>query len=125
MVYPLRPLARHLGLAASEGKGILIVGASLWGLSLAQALARAGADVVLADTRYRRVSRARMEGLEVHHGDVLAEEAAMELPMERVSWVLSAADDDAYNALVCLRFGSELGREHTLQLTPARHRERW
>lgn len=115
----LRPLAQKLGLAATEGKGILIVGASVWGVSLAQALARTGADVVLADTRFRRVSRARMEGLEVHHGDVLAEDTAHELPMERVSWVLAAADDDAYNALVCLRFSPELGREHTLQLTPA------
>jgi len=114
----LRPLARALGLAARGGAGILIVGASLWGVSLAQALARAGANVVLADTRFRRVSRARMEGLEVHHGDVLAEEAAMELPMEQVSLVLAAADDDSYNALVCLRFAPELGREAVLQLTP-------
>jgi len=114
----IRPIARALGLAARAGNGILIVGASLWGVSLAQALAKAGANVVLADTRFRRVSRARMEGLEVHHGDVLAEEAAMELPMEQVSWVLAAADDDSYNALVCLRFAPELGREVVLQLTP-------
>ena len=59
-----------------------------------------------------------LEGLEVHHGDVLEEEAAMELPMEQVSWVMAATDDDAYNALVCLRFGPELGREHCLQLAP-------
>lgn len=114
----IRPMARALGLAARGGAGILIVGASLWGVSLAQALAKAGANVVLADTRFRRVSRARMEGLEVHHGDVLAEEAAMELPMEQVSWVLAAADEDHYNALVCLRFAPELGREAVLQLTP-------
>jgi NhaP-type Na+/H+ or K+/H+ antiporter len=114
----IRPFARALGLAARAGNGILIVGASLWGVSLAQALAKAGANVVLADTRFRRVSRARMEGLEVHHGDVLAEEAAMELPMEQVSWVLAAADDDSYNSLVCLRFAPELGREVVLQLTP-------
>ncbi len=115
----LKPLAKRLGLAAVEGRGILIVGASQWSVSLAQALAKAGADVVLADTRFRRVSRARQEGLEVHYGDVLAEDAALELPMERVSWVLAAADDDAYNALVCLRFVPEFGREAVLQLTPA------
>ena len=38
--------------------------------------------------------------------------------MEQVSWVLAAADDDSYNALVCLRFAPELGREVVLQLTP-------
>ncbi len=120
----IRPMARALGLAARAGAGILIVGASLWGVSLAQALAKAGAKVVLADTRFRRVSRARMEGMEVHHGDVLAEEAAMELPMEQVSWVLAAADDDSYNALVCLRFAPELGREAVLQLTPGTQEKR-
>ena len=113
----IRPLARYLGLAAKEGNGILIVGASSWVVSLAQALARAGAFVVLADTRYRKVSLARQEGVEVHYGDVLSEEAAMELPMERVSWVLGATDDDHYNALTCLRFAHELGREATFQVT--------
>jgi CPA1 family monovalent cation:H+ antiporter len=60
-----------------------------------------------------------MEGLEVHHGDVLAGEAAMQLPMEQVSWVFAAADDDSYNALVCLAFAPELGREAVLQVTPS------
>ncbi|MAE76673.1 MAG: sodium:proton exchanger [Planctomycetes bacterium] len=116
----IRPLARRLGLAATDGNGVLIVGASVWVVTLAQALAKAGAYVVLADTRYRRVSQARQEGVEVHYGDVLAEEAAMELPMERVSWLLAATDDDHYNALACLRFGPELGREAMFQLTPHR-----
>ena len=115
----IRPLAQRLGLAAVEGNGILIVGASTWGVSLAQALAKAGAYVVLADTRYRSVSEARVEGLEVHYGDVLEEDAMMELPMERVSWVLTATDDDAYNSLVSVHFVPDLGRERVLQLTPA------
>ena len=38
--------------------------------------------------------------------------------MERVSWVLAATDDDHYNALSCLRFVPELGREAVFQLTP-------
>lgn len=113
----IRPLARRLGLAASQANGILIVGASEWGVALGQALAKAGAFVVLADTRYRRVSRARMEGLDVHFGDVLSEESDFELPLERVSWVLSATDDDAYNSLVCLHFGPMFSRERVLQLT--------
>ena len=115
----ISPLARRLGLAAVEGNGILIVGAARWVVSLAQALAKAGAYVVLADTRYRYVSEARVGGLEVHYGDVLEEDAVMELPMERVSWVLTATDDDAYNSLVCMHFVPDLGRERTLQVTPA------
>ncbi len=114
----IRPFARKLGLAAKSGRGILIVGASMWAVSLARALEKAGARVVVADTRYRRVSRARQEGIEVHFADVLSEEATMDLPLERVSWILGATEDESYNALACLRFAREFGREAVLQLTP-------
>jgi len=115
----LRPLARKLGLAAQTGNGVLLVGASTWAVSLAQALTRAGAFVALADTRYRKVTRARLAGLEVHFGDVLSEETALEFPLERISWLLAATADDSYNSLVNLNFARELGRERVLQVTPA------
>ncbi|MCA8971307.1 MAG: sodium:proton antiporter [Planctomycetes bacterium] len=115
----IRPLAQRLGLAAKEGRGILIVGASTWVVALARALEKAGASVVIADTRFRRVSRARQEGVEVHFADVMSEEVTMDLPMERVSWVFGATEDDNYNALTCLRFARELGREAVFQLTPS------
>ncbi len=114
----IRPMARMLGLAGRAGNGILIVGASTWAVELARALARAGAFVVLADTRYRRVTLARQSGVEVHFGDVLSEETAMELPLERVSWLLAATADDSYNALVSVHYTHELGRQRVLQLTP-------
>jgi hypothetical protein len=112
----IRPLARSLGLSAAGGSGILIVGGARWVLQLALTLRRAGAEVVMADSTYRRVSRARREGLEVHFGDVLSEELEFELPLERVSWVLAANDDSAYNSLVCTRFVGRFGRSNVLQL---------
>ncbi|PIE21935.1 MAG: sodium:proton exchanger [Planctomycetota bacterium] len=115
----IRPLARKLGLASHASNGILLVGASHWGIALGQALAKAGAFVILADTRFRRVSKARMEGLEVYYGDALAEDIALELPMERIAWIFAATDDDSYNSLVSLRYASDLGRQHALQLAAA------
>ena len=114
----ISPLARKLGLATGEGNGILIVGASLWGNSMAQALTKAGGFVVLADTRYRKVSQARIEGLEVHHGDVRSEDLLMELPMERIRLVLAATEDDAYNSLVMADLQRDLGRQSVFSLTP-------
>lgn len=114
----IRPLSRKLGLGFVEGTGILIVGAQTWGVALAQALTKAGAFVILADSRYQRVSHARREGMEVHYGDVLSDEAGIVLPLERVSWVLAATDDDAYNSLVCTSFAADIGRQHSLQVTP-------
>ena len=115
----IRPVSRKLGLGFTEGSGILIVGAQTWGVALAQALLKAGAFVVLVDSRYQRVSHARREGVEVHYGDVLSEETALVLPLERVSRVLAATDDDAYNSLVCMSFAQHLGRAHAVQVTPS------
>jgi NhaP-type Na+/H+ or K+/H+ antiporter len=111
-------LARRLDLGVRPGTGLLIVGASNWALALAEALQKAGAYVVLSDTRYHRVSRARRRGFLTYYGDILGEEAGYELPLERLSWVLAATDDDSYNALVCLDFARDLGRAQVLQLTP-------
>ena len=115
----VRPLARRLGLAAREGNGILLVGASRWSTDLGLALTKAGCDVILSDNRYRRVSQARQQGLQTHYGNLLHEEVDLELPLERISWVFAASDLDSNNALICLHYRSTLGREHTLQLARA------
>jgi len=112
----IRPLAKLLGLSAGGGSGILIVGGARWVLQLALTLRRAGAEVVMTDSTYRKVSRARREGLEVHFGDVLSEEMEFELPLERLSWVMAANDDNSYNSLVCMRFANTFGRSNVLQL---------
>lgn len=113
----IAPLARRLGLGTKSGTGVLLVGATRWVTALALALERAGAFVMLADTAYHRISRARRNGLSAHFGDVLSEEADLDLPRERLSWVLAATDDDSYNALVCAHFAREMGRMHVVRLT--------
>ncbi len=115
----LRPMARRLGLSAGDRGAVLLVGASTMSIELARTLARAGAEVVLADARFHKVSRARREGVEVHHGDVLSEEMAFEMPLERLALVVAASDDDYYNALVSMRFHAFLPRSRVVQITPA------
>ena len=115
----LRPLARWLGLSAGNRGAVLLVGASTMAIELARTLARAGAEVVLTDARFHKVSRARREGVDVHHGDVLSEEMAFELPLERLALMVAASDDDSYNALVCMRFHAYLPRSRVVQITPA------
>ncbi len=116
--FTIRPLARKLDLASKGGKGLLIVGASSWSVALAEALVGAGAFVILADTRYHRVSKARMQGLFVYHGDALSEEVDLDLPMERVTKILAATDEDSYNSLVCVHFIDDFGRDAVYQLLP-------
>ena len=116
--FTIRPLARKLDLAAKGGKGLMMVGAATWSVALAEALVSAGAFVILADTRYHRVAKARMQGLFVYHGDVLSEDVDLDLPMERIAKILAATDDDSYNSLVCVHFVDDLGRDAVYQLAP-------
>ena len=116
--FTIRPLARRLDLAAKGGKGLLMVGAASWNVALAEALVRAGAFVILADTRYHRVAKARMQGLFVYHGDALSEDVDLELPMEQVTKILAATDEDSYNSLVCVHFVDDFGRDAVYQLNP-------
>ena len=113
----IRPLARRLEVAAKGDGGLLIVGSESWTIDLARCLARAGVDVVITDTDYRKAARARIQGIDAVFGDVLSEETLDELPVERLSWSLAATADDHYNSLVCVGLAPLFGRERTLQLT--------
>jgi NhaP-type Na+/H+ or K+/H+ antiporter len=116
----IRPLARRLGLASPSGDGLLIVGISIWACELAKTLGEASVEVLMVDSDRRAVLRARMMGIEAHHGDVISEETLDDLPLERIQSALSATPDDHYNSLACLALRPVLGSEQTLQLTPTR-----
>jgi NhaP-type Na+/H+ or K+/H+ antiporter len=113
----VRPLARRLGVSAGAGGGLLIVGADPWVVELGRALVDAGFEVVFVDRDYRRIARARLQGLEAVYGDVLSEETLDEVPHERLSGSLAATDDDHYNSLACVALAKTFGREHVLQVT--------
>jgi len=114
----LGPLARRLGLAAEEENGLLIVGASDWTHELAGMLREHDIDVLIADGSWHRLKPIRMDGIRTYYGEVLSEHAEHELDLEHLSYLLSATDNDYYNALVCKAMGGEFGHHRTFQLAP-------
>ncbi|RFF28982.1 MULTISPECIES: sodium:proton antiporter [unclassified Wenzhouxiangella] len=114
----LGPLARRLKLAAEEENGLLIVGASDWTRALANVLEDLHIDVLIADGSWHRLKAARMDGIRTYYGEVLSEHAEHELEDEHLSYLLSATDNDYYNALVCKALGGEFGHHRTFQLSP-------
>ena len=90
----LARLARHLGLAAGEENGLLIVGASPWSQMLAQALKKQGVAVMVADGAYQRLKPIRMDGIDVYYGEILSEHAHHALETEHLSHLLCATDND-------------------------------
>ncbi|WP_062462458.1 cation:proton antiporter [Demequina soli] len=116
--FTLAPLARRLGLTTGAHNGLLIVGASRFGLELAEALRRLDVQVTVADGRYQSLQPARMAGVRTYFGEVLSEHADETLAEAGVSHVLAATDNDYYNALVARSLGTEYGFHRSFQLSP-------
>lgn len=112
-------VARRLDLAASSRKGVLIVGASPWSTQLAKLLKDMGIGVLMVDSSWHRLRPARLDGIPVYFGEMLSESAEERLETNNMGYLLATTENDAYNALVCTRIASELGRSRIFQLPMA------
>ena len=115
--FTITPLTKWLGLAKDENEGVMIVGANPWSLGLAKALKDMGIPVLVADTNWRRLRGARLEGHTVFYGEVLSENADHRLDHSAFDHLIAATPNDAYNALVCVEFAPELGRHRVFQVS--------
>lgn len=110
--------ARQLGVAEAEPQGFLLVGANPFGRLLASAIKEAGFVVRLVDTDYENVRLARMEGLDVYHGNVLSEYTEEHLSLSGIGRLLALTSNDEANALACRHFKDEFGSAGIFQLVP-------
>jgi len=113
----ISPISKALDLAAGGGDGVMIVGANPWSLGLAKALKDMDIKVLVADTNWRRLRGARLEGHATFYGEVLSENADYRLDHSAFNHLIAATPNDAYNALVCVEFAPELGRHRVFQVT--------
>lgn len=109
-------LARRMGLASEKQNGVLIVGASPWSVALGQTLQSLEVPVLIVDTSWHRLRPARLAGLRIGFGEILSDIMEESLELNDIGYVLAASDNDAYNALVCTRFSTEIGRTNVFQL---------
>lgn len=109
-------LARKLDLAFVKSNGLMIVGASPWSINLATMLQGMGQSVTIVDNSWHRLRPARLAGIPVYFGQILSESAEESIEFNQIAYLLAATDNDSFNALVCTRFGPELGRSNVFQL---------
>ena len=119
--FGLKPLARVLGLGGTSMPGVLVIGASRWGVALAEALQKLEVPVLVSDPNHMRLRRARRAGLPVFMGDILSEAAEHSVELVAFGTAVAATDNDAYNTLVATDLGPEFGRDNVYQT--ARERE--
>ncbi len=112
------PLARLLGVAQVDPQGVLIVGAHPWARAIASELQDEGITVRLADTNYRNIADARMEGLPVYYGSALTEAALDSIELEGIGHLLALTSNDEVNSLTALHFSEVFGDANVYQLPP-------
>jgi NhaP-type Na+/H+ or K+/H+ antiporter len=114
--FSIAHLARYLGIASKKQNGLIIVGASPWTIDLAKNLIELEIPVILVDASWHRLRPARLSGIPVYFGQVVSASADETLDLSSMGYLLAASDNDAYNALVCTRFGNEFGRSRVFQI---------
>lgn len=114
--FSLSPLASWLKLKSAERPGVLIVGGSTWADEFAGTLKELELPVLVADSNWDRIKKARLADTPVYFGEILSEAAHHDIVYNRYSHVVAATDNDAYNSLVCTEFASEFGRGNVMQI---------
>jgi NhaP-type Na+/H+ or K+/H+ antiporter len=110
------PLARKLGLSASDPQGLLIAGASQTVRAIAKVISKEGFSVVLVDTRYQRVAKAREAGLNVCYASILSEYVMDAVDFSGLGRFLAMTSNDQINTLAAARFREVFGARNVLQL---------
>lgn len=110
--------ARRLGVKQATPQGLLIVGAHDWAQEIAKAVQDAGFRVLLVDTNYAHIQKARMEGLPVFYGSILAEYTDDEIDLSGIGRLLALTPNDEVNALAVVKYTKVFGRQNVYQLAP-------
>lgn len=112
------PIARRLGLATKDPRGILFAGAGLWSRLAAKALQADGHDVLLLDTNYDNIAEAKLLGIPAHRANILSEYVEDELELSGLGQLLATTPNDEVNSLACQHFVHVFGREYIWQVAP-------
>jgi hypothetical protein len=111
-----RPLARWLGVAEPDPRGLLIYGSDEVARAVGKALADAGFRVVLADDAWDGIRQARMEGLTTFFGNPASPHAERHLDLTGLGRLLAMSTHRERNSLACVHYRREFGREKVYRL---------
>ena len=114
--FTIQPWGKKLGLISSQAKGVLLVGANLFTVSLAERLAELNFPVLIADRNWHHLRLARQAKIPIHYGEVLSDEAEFKMELNRFGAIITATDNPAYNMLVATHFSHEFGHEGMFRL---------
>ena len=112
------PVARLLGVSQQNPQGVLFIGAHHWARAMAKTLQEHEIPVVLVDTNHYNVRMARMDGLRVHQGNVMAEHILDAIDLEGIGRMVALTSNNEANAMAAIHFSEIFDREELYQLVP-------
>jgi len=104
-----RFIAKWIGVAEPDPRGFLIIGANLVARAVGRALQQAGFRVLLVDSNWEMIGKARMEGLETYYGEPVSQHADRNLDLVGIGRLLALSPRGPLNTLSCMHFRMELG----------------
>ncbi|MGB7324817.1 MAG: cation:proton antiporter, partial [Rubripirellula sp.] len=111
------PLAKLLGLADTSTNGVLIAGADIWVRDFAKELTKSGVNVLLVDTNYNKISKARVDGINAVCANILNKHVIEELPLTGIGRLLAMTPNDEVNSLAVRECTHLFERSQVYQLT--------
>lgn len=112
------PVARLLGVAKAAPTGVIIVGAHNWARMIAQAIKDLGFKVLVADSNWENITKARKSGLNTYYGNILSEYAMDEIDLDGIGKILAMTPNDEVNSLTAIQFSEIFGNSAVFQLPP-------
>jgi NhaP-type Na+/H+ or K+/H+ antiporter len=111
-----RPVARWLGVVEPPANGILFMGANPIARAIASELTKQNVRVLLADSSYDNIQRARMAGLPVFYGSPISDYASDRLDLAGLGKLMALSPDNHLNTVACMHFRDEFGFERVFAL---------
>jgi NhaP-type Na+/H+ or K+/H+ antiporter len=102
-------LAKKLGVANPEAKGVLVVGSNPVAVAIAEALNKHGFDCLLTDSHWRYIREARMKDIKTYYGNVVSEHADHHLDLIGIGKMICVSMNKDLNLLAATRYKNEFG----------------
>jgi len=119
-----RPIANLLGVAEPAPRGFLIVGANDVARALGKAIQTYDCRVLMSDTNWDYVSKARMGGFDSYYGNPTSSHADEYLDLIGIGQVLAVTPDQHLNSVASVHFSNEFGHRKVFSLQDKKDQER-
>jgi len=111
-----KPFAHRLGLVEVNPQGLLLVGITPFSIGLGRILQNEGFKILMLDSNWSNVSKARMQGLAADCGNALSEDTSDMLILDGIGNMLALTSNDEVNSLSALHYTETFDQYSVYQL---------